>query len=64
MSVVLQAASGEALGSMCIPETQFIYCSVVTGCELYILFILRNALKVKIEKEREALPTTQRQSDA
>lgn len=54
MSVVLQAASEEGLGSMCIPETRIIYHSVVTGCDLYILFVLRNALEVKIKK-RERL---------
>lgn len=64
MSAVLQAASEEALVSMCIPETQFIYHSVVTGCDPYILFILRNALEVKITNEREALPTMQRRSGA
>lgn len=64
MSVGLQAAPEEALGSMCIPETQFIYHSVVTGCDLYILFILRNALEVKIKNEREGLPTTQGWSEA
>lgn len=63
MSVVLQAASEEAIGSMCIPETRFIYQSVVTGCDLYILFILRNALEGKIKNEREGLPTTQRRSE-
>lgn len=52
MSAVLQAASEETLGSMCIPETWFRYHSVVTGCDLYILFILRNASQVKIKNKR------------
>ena len=56
--MVCQAASEEALGSMCIPETRFIYHFVVTECDLYILFILRNTLEVKIKNEREALPTS------
>lgn len=54
MSVVLQAASEEALGSIVVPEVQFIYHSVIAGYDLYILFTLRNSLEVKIKNERSS----------